>query len=36
MDFICTLQYKIVREFSKAVTLYEEVSIIDYSARVIL
>ncbi|CAB4031985.1 Hypothetical predicted protein, partial [Paramuricea clavata] len=24
VDFICTLQYKIVREFSKAVTLYEE------------
>lgn len=36
VDFICTLQYKIVREFSKAVTLYEEVSIIDYSTRVIL
>ncbi|CAB4043302.1 Hypothetical predicted protein, partial [Paramuricea clavata] len=24
VDFICALQYKIVREFSKAVSLYEE------------
>jgi hypothetical protein len=28
MEFICALHCKIVREFSKAVTLYEDVSIL--------